>query len=199
MILFIVAILNPGFYDETDLKALRSLGCGSNVLIAKDAIVIGAENISLGSNIKIDSNVTLAASTGSLTIGNYVHIGGSSHLSCSGIIELESFVTISQGVKIYSASDDYSGNSLTNPTIPEQFKVVDRRQVRISKHVIIGSNSVILPGASIGEGCAIGALSLVKGIVEPWYIYGGNPLVQIKKRSKKLLDEENLFKQSLAD
>jgi galactoside O-acetyltransferase len=106
--------LNQGFYNSRQLRKFGFKSIGDNVLIAKDAIVVGFQNISIGSNVKIDSNVTLAAGGGELTIGNWIHIGGSSHLSCSGGIVLKDFVTISQGVKIYSASDDYSGNSLSN-------------------------------------------------------------------------------------
>lgn len=151
--------LNRGFYNSRQLRRFGFKTIGENVLIAKDAIVVGFENISIGGNVKIDSNVTLAASNGSLSIGNWVHVGGSSHLSCSGGIILNDFVTISQGVKIYSASDDYSGNTLTNPTIAEKYKNVQRDAVIIEKHVIIGSNSVIAPGTILeNEGFRFRAL-----------------------------------------
>jgi acetyltransferase-like isoleucine patch superfamily enzyme len=192
-----MSILNPGYYNERDLSQYGFLNLGTNVLIAKDAIIIGQHNISLGSNIKIDSNVTLAASSGKLQIGNFVHIGGSSHFSCSGGVVVRDFVTISQGVKVYSASDDYSGESLTNPTVSEEFKMVDRKSVLISNHVIIGSNSVVLPGVNLGIGAAIGALSLVTGSIDSWSIYGGNPLRKIKPRSKKILEIEKYFLDSL--
>ena len=166
-------------------------------MIAKDAIVVGFENISIGDNVKIDSNVTLAASGGRLSIGSWTHIGGSSHFSCSGGIVLNDFVTISQGVKIYSASDDYSGESLTNPTISEIYKKIQREKVVIGKHVIIGSNSVVAPGAILEIGVAVGALSFVKGRLEEWNIYGGNPIKRIKSRSKNLLEIELQLKRSL--
>lgn len=189
--------LNNGFYNSRQLRKFGFKSVGENVLVAKDAIVIGFENIAIGNNVKIDSNVTLAASGGTLSLGNWIHIGGSSHLSCSGGIVLKDFVTISQGVKIYSASDDYSGDTLTNPTVAEKYKNVERESVLVEKHVIIGSNSVVAPGTILEIGVAIGALSFAKGRLEAWNIYGGNPIQKLKARRSGLLEIEKIFKKDL--
>ena len=55
------------------------------------------------------------------------------------------------------------------------------------------SGTVILPNLIIGEGTAVGALSLVKKNLEEWSIYAGNPIKKIKDRSKKLLELEEQF------
>jgi galactoside O-acetyltransferase len=183
-------ILNPGYYTEHDLNYVGFKKLGSNIKIARDAIFIGLENIELGSNIQIDSNVTFAARNGHLSLGSYIHIGGGSHLSCSGGINICDFVTISQGVKIYSASDDYSGEFMTNPTVPSNFTNVVRGEIEIESHVILGSGSVVLPGVKIRQGTAVGALSLVKEDTEGFSIYAGTPARKIAERSNKLLDLE---------
>ena len=41
---------------------------------------------------------------------------------------------------------------------------------------------MILPGVTIGDGCIIGAQSVVTKNVEPYTIVGGNPAKPIKKR-----------------
>lgn len=46
----------------------------------------------------------------------------------------------------------------------------------------IGANSVILDGAHIGRGSIIAAGSVVRGRLEPFGIYGGNPIVRIGSR-----------------
>lgn len=51
---------------------------------------------------------------------------------------------------------------MTNPMVPVEFTNVTHADVNIGRHVIIGSGSVVLPGVTIGEGAAVGALSLVK-------------------------------------
>ena len=185
--------LNPGYFSEDDLALIGFKKLGKNIKIARDAIVVGFKNIELGSNIQIDSNVTLAVSHGYLSIGNYIHIGGGSHLSCSGGIRISDFVTISQGVKIYSASDDYSGEFMTNPTVPSNLTNVIRGEVTIESHVILGSGSVVLPGVKVMQGTAIGALSLVKESTDIFSIYAGVPAKKISNRSRKILSlAENL-------
>ena len=104
---------------------------------------------------------------------------------------MNNFSALSQGVKVYSISDDYSGVSLTNPTIPEEFLSVKKEAVNIGKHVIIGSGSVILPGVSIDEGSSVGALSLVNKSLEAWGVYIGVPAKRINFRKKILLEQED--------
>jgi acetyltransferase-like isoleucine patch superfamily enzyme len=182
-----MAILDPGYYTESELGELPFKELGKNVKIGKNSTFIGIENISIGSNIRIDGNVTVAAASGSISIGNYVHIGGGCHFSCSGTVLISDFCTISQGVRIYSASDDYGGEFFTNPTTPSALRREIRGPVILEKYVIIGSGSVVLPNLTINEGAAVGALSLVKKDLQAWSIYAGSPAKKIKKRSKKLL------------
>ncbi len=111
-------------------------------------------------------------------------------------IELGDFSGLSHGVKIYSASDDYSGNALTNPTIPQEYLNLYKGRVKICKHVIIGSGTVIFPNLTIGEGCSIGANSLVNKSLEPWGIFFGSPVKRIKSRSQDLLKLERKYNES---
>ena len=114
-------------------------------------------------------------------------------IAASGGIVFEEFSGIAHGVKLYSSSDDYSGNSLTNPTIPSKYKTENIKSIRLGKHSIIGSSSVILPGVDIGEGVAVGAMSLVTKNLDDWSIYFGIPVKKIKNRSKKILELENIY------
>jgi galactoside O-acetyltransferase len=100
-------------------------------------------------------------------------------------------------VSIYSSSDDYSGSSLTNPTVPSAYKKVIHDDVILHKHVIIGAGSIILPGVTIGEGTAIGALSLVSKSVEAFKIATGNPIRVIKERKHDILELEWRLKKDL--
>ena len=100
-------------------------------------------------------------------------------------------------MKIYSKTDDYSGRSLTNPTIPNKYKSVKKGKVIINEHVIVGANSIILPNVNIGIGTSIGALSLVSTNLESWAMYFGNPLKRIAKRSDALLLKKEAFLKEL--
>ena len=45
----------------------------------------------------------------------------------------------------------------------------------IGKHVVIGSNSVILPGVTLNDGSSVGAMSLVNKSIDGPYIFAGIP------------------------
>ena len=55
----------------------------------------------------------------------------------------------------------------------------------IQDNVIIGSGVVIVGETYIGEGTTIGALSFVKGNLDSWSVYAGNPIKFIKSRKIK--------------
>lgn len=175
--------------EELLQAGFKSLG--ENVLLSKKTSIYGAGNMEIGSNVRIDDFVFMS---GKVSIGNYVHLsnGVRLHGSTEGIY-LDDFVTFAPGVTVHADSDDYSGNSLTNPMTPERFKAIHYSTVRIGRHVIIGTGSVVLPGVTIAEGCSVGALSLVKKSTEPWTINAGVPSRVTGARSKKLLEYEKQF------
>lgn len=186
---------DPGYYDEHDLQGagFKSLGC--NILIAKNCTIIGVENISIGDDVRIDGYTSIIAGGGGwVSIGANVHIGGYCFLSAGEGIQLEDFSGLSQGVRIYSRTDDYSGEHLTNPTIPEKYTGVVGGTVRIGRHVIVGSGSVILPKVRVDDGTSIGALSLVNRNLDSWGVYSGVPARRLKDRSQQLLELEAQLK-----
>lgn len=165
---------------------------GADVKISRNCSIIGAKNVRLGSHIRIDDYVMIAAASGALEVGNFVHIAAGVYLGCVGGINLADFAGISHGAKVYSASDDYSGGALTNPTVPKKYLNVDVAPVALGRHVIIGGGSIVLPGATLAEGTAVGALSLIRRGFQsvPWAIYFGSPARKIGDRSKSMLDAE---------
>lgn len=182
------------YFTERELRTFGFKAIGENVKIAKNCNISGLSNISIGNNVIIDAYCSIIATgNGKLKIGSFIHIGAFCHMLASGGIDLKDFSGLSQGVKIYSKTDDYSGHSLTNPTIPDKYKSVKKGKVILHEHVVIGSGSVILPNVKIGEGTAVGALSLVSSNLDSWMIYIGNPLRKLTKRSRELLDEKEKF------
>lgn len=189
-------LFNPGYYNENDLKKCGFKFVGENVLIDKNCTIIGKENISIGDNVRIDGFTTITClRDGYLNIKGNNHIASYCLIAASGGITFEKFSGVAHGVKLYSSSDDYSGKSLTNPTVPTKYKNEMVKPIFLGKHSIIGSNSVVLPGTKIGEGVAVGAMSLVTKDLDDWGIYFGSPAKKIKNRSKKLLELETLYKE----
>lgn len=186
-------MLTSRYLTEEELKEVGFAAYGHNVRINNTVLIYGApSNITLGNNVRIDA-YTVLSSTGKLAIGSNIHIGEFCFLGAGNGIELQDFSGLSQSVKIYSGSDDYSGSYMTNPTIPRKYLGGVKGKVTVSRHVIIGSGSVVLPKVTIGEGCSIGAQSLVTKTLAAWGVYFGSPAKFIKPRSKKLLDLESNF------
>lgn len=187
---------NPGYYDEQELRAFGFKAIGSNVRIAKNCTIIGLENISIGDNVRIDGYSTLIAAGGFINLGSYIHIGGYSLVSGGAGVVMEDFSGLSQGVRIYSKSDDYSGAGLTNPMVPAEYLNVVGGTVTLKRHVIVGSGSIILPKVTVGEGSSVGALSVVTKTLDEWGVFVGSPARRLKARSRKLLElEQKLLSQ----
>ena len=179
------------FYTEQELQELGLKEYGTNVLISRKCSIYGAAHISLGSNVRIDDFCILS---GNITIGSYVHISAyASMFAGDSQIMIGDFVALSSRNVIYAESDDYSGESMVNPMVPEEYKKLQRGDVSVGRHSIIGTGSTILPGVTIGEGVAVGAMSLINKDLEEWTINVGIHCRRIKERARKPLEYEQEF------
>lgn len=175
------------FYTQEELNNLGFKSIGDNVLISRKASFYGIENISIDDNSRIDDFCVLSSSgTGEIKIGKNVHIAVYSCLIGKEDINVNDYANISSRVSIYSSTDDFSGNYMTNPTVDERYTNVISIPVFIGSYVVIGSGSVVLPGSYLSDGVAVGAMSLIKKRYEEFIIVAGCPAVFIKKRSDKL-------------
>lgn len=180
--------------DPSAVEALGFARLGRNVKISDRAVFYGASRIVLGDEVRIDDFCVLSAGTGGIQIGSHVHVAVGCSLIGSERIILSDFCNLSSRVAIYSSNDDYSGATLTNPTVPDEYRGVTHAEVFLGRHVIVGSGSVILPGVVLEDGVAVGALSLVKHRCAAFGIYAGHPARRVKERSRELLRlEESLL------
>lgn len=185
---------NTSFYTEKELNNIGLKKYGKNVLISRNAVLYNPEKLEVGDNVRIDDFTTIS---GKVKLGDYIHIAQFCGLygGDEGIL-MDDFSGLSSRVVIYATSNDYSGESLTNPMVPMKYKQADKNQtVHLEKHAIVGTTSVILPGVTIGIGSSVGAMSLVTKSLEPWGIYAGSPAKKIKNRSKHLLELEKQLRE----
>jgi len=179
------------FYSRKELEAINFKQVGNNVLLSRNASIYGSENMILGDNVRIDDFCILS---GKITLGNYIHISAYTALYGGNEgIYIEDFVGISSRTCVYSTSDDYSGEAMTNPMVPDKYRKVESKPIHIGRHVIIGSTSVVFPGVNIAEGSSFGAFTLINKDSEPWSINVGIPFKKIKERKKDLLKLEKEF------
>lgn len=182
-------------------QALRRLGfaaLGTDVSVSDRASLYGAARIALGSHVRVDDFAILSAGVDGIRIGSYVHIACHCSLIGAALIEIGDLSTLSSRVAVYSSNDDYTGAGLTNPMLPMQYRRVTEAPVRIGRHVVVGSGSVILPGVTIGEGAAVGALTLVNRSLDPFTIYAGTPARRLRDRSRALLELESQWRATTA-
>jgi acetyltransferase-like isoleucine patch superfamily enzyme len=129
-----------------------------------------------------------------IEVGRNCHIanscsvgGGHKHLFTLG-----DFGTLSAGVRIWCASTDFVRDfaGISEVEIPDSQPI--EGDVRLDRHVAVGSNSVVMPDNQIPEGVAIGAMSFVPPRFEfkSWSVYRGIPIRHARAR-----DRENVLRQ----
>jgi acetyltransferase-like isoleucine patch superfamily enzyme len=110
-----------------------------------------AKTLGFGAGASIyDSALVL----GDVTVGEQTWIGPFTILDGSGGLAIGSYCSISAGVQVYS-HDTVQWALTGGQSEPE------RAPTRIGSRCYIGPNTIIAKGVSIGDGCVIGAGSLV--------------------------------------
>ena len=87
--------------------------------------------IKIGKNVHIATHNILAGGESGLKIGDYVGIAAKCHIFCK--------------------SDDYKGGYFNGPTVNKKYTNQLDKSINVKKHVLIGTNVLVLPGTLIGE------------------------------------------------
>lgn len=189
---------NADFLPRTTLEALGFKALGRDVLVHSTCVLRNCGAIALGDGVRIDP-FTVVSVAGGAEIGAFTHIAAHCLLTGAEAIVIGAFSGLSHGGKILSATAEFSGGGLAPPMIPADFRCDRAAPVRLGDHALIGANSVVLPGADLGDGAAFGALALIKGRHEPWTLNAGAPAKKIGMRDRdSVLAAEKSFRASLA-
>lgn len=160
---------------------------GKNSTISEKASIYGSDNIEIGDNVRIDDFCILSAFGGYIKIGNNVHIAAGTKIYGSGGMVIEDYANISTNCTIFSASDDFSGEALIGPMIPEKYRKVTKARVTIEKFAVIAAHCTLFPGAYVAEGVALGAHTMLTKTTFPWWVYVGVPAKKLHQRKKDLI------------
>jgi len=161
---------------------------------------------------------------GDIRLGRFVTITGPGTVikALHEYITIGSFSSIGQNVCILDFNHDFNkmSSSFINHLIYKTSftnDIITKGPIIIEEDVFIGSNSIILAGASIGRGSIIGAGSIVTKNIPKYSIVAGNPAKIISKRFddsmieylenlkwwewdiKKIKENKNLFSVNLND
>ena len=173
------------FLDMAELAAAGFARLGAGVRISRGAQFFGRERIEIGPHTRIDTGCVLSAGPDGIRIGRNVHLSALVTVLGRGRVEIGDFCTVSVRCSIFSSNDDYSGRTMTNPTVPPICRNADDGPVRLGAHAILGTGCVVLPHVVIGESASIGALSLVKAAIPAFAIAAGCPARLIGERRRE--------------
>jgi len=183
------------FLSRTELLSFGFKKLGKNILISRKTSIYNAAELEIGDNVRIDDFCILS---GKIKFHNYIHISAFCGLYAgSSGIEINNFSGISPNSMLFSESDDFSGDHLIGPMVPNKYRNIISGKITLEKYVQIGASSTILPAVTLKEGSVIGSMSLVRNSTNPWSIYCGSPLYKLRDREKNILKLEKKFLQIL--
>ena len=128
----------------------------------------------IGKYSVIEDFSCLNNTVGDILIGDHCRIGLSN--TVIGPITIENRVNISQNVVLIGLDHQYQD---IEQGVIEQG--ITTSPILIKEDTVIGANSVILPGVTIGKHCFIGACSLVAKDIPDYSVAVGNPARIIKQ------------------
>lgn len=115
----------------------------------------------IGNNVRIDDFCIIK---GRVTFQSYIHVGAYTLISgVGGDVLLENCSTLSSGVHVYSASDDYSATALSSTSVPQKYTVTRSGPITFHAGSLVGAYTLILPNSVIGHGASVGAHCIVYG------------------------------------
>ena len=156
------------FFDTARLKYR-----GQNVIIGKTVRIRYPELVELHDNVMIDDFVFI--STGLIMedhttiMPNCSLTGGADHK-----IVLKKYSGVSSQCSVLTGSHDFSKSLhlIHRNDVPQNFI---RGDVIFEEHSILGCNSTVMPGVTLGTGTRVGAQSFVNADCNTWTLYGGSP------------------------
>ncbi|MEO5360227.1 MAG: acyltransferase [Nitrospirota bacterium] len=174
-----------GFYIEGTPK-LKIAGKASNITIGNNVSIFGnidirnRENgrIIIEDDVKIDNDCRfVAANDAVLTIGKGTGIGPYCIFNCGVDVTIGRDCLIAHGVHVQSSEHSLKRGEL----IKNQGHTYGK--ITIGNDVWLAANVTVMKGAEIGDGCVIGARSLIrKGRYEEYTILAGTPARKISER-----------------
>lgn len=124
--------------------------------------IVGADNLTTGRCCRFD----LRGNKKTLYIGKNCEMGDMTHIVAYKHIKIGDNVLIASKCFISDTNHgSYNGKRQDSPETAPNERMLISDSVIIGNNVWIGENAVILPGTRIGDGCIVGANSVVKGFI----------------------------------
>jgi acetyltransferase-like isoleucine patch superfamily enzyme len=143
---------------------------------------IRGTRIVIGPDTVIDSFVKIKPTGGSgdVIIGAGCHLNSGTVFYSGNGIRLGDGVLVAANCTLAPVNHEYRKRS---ETIVAQRFGPSRGGIDIGSDSWLGAGCVVLDGATVGEGCVIGALSLVRGVLPAYSVCVGRPARPVGERS----------------
>jgi len=116
-----------------------------------------------------------------IVIGKHVRIANWTHIAATHSVQIGDNVLMGSKVVVIDHNHgQYSGMFSSPHTAPDLRPLDQDGKIFIGSNVWLCDGVVVLPGSSIGEGCVIGANSVVNGPIPPFTIAAGAPARVLK-------------------
>lgn len=115
-------------------------------------------------------------------IGDYVRVD-TSH---TDMITIEDSVSIASGSRLLCHQRDFSDYCVGDDYMKLGYTV---KPIHLKKGCLIGMESFVMPGVTVGEGAVVGAGSLVSKDVPDWCVAVGRPAKVVREIPKREITE----------
>ena len=168
-------------------KNFAQFGTGS-ALFAPQGTTYNENEIAIGENTLIGPFVSLSVGMAPgqkmvthpvIKIGNGCVIGRGSHIVAHFAIEIED--EVQTGPYVYITDQNHS---YRDPDQPIGRQMPNEAPVHIGQGSWLGAHVVVLPGATIGRHCTIGAGAVVTGDIPDFSVAVGVPARVIRKKAR---------------
>jgi acetyltransferase-like isoleucine patch superfamily enzyme len=159
--------------------------------VSLDARSVKAVGITIGNDVRIKDQVSLAAYGGEIVIGDRVLIGRGTTVFGHGGVYIGNDTMISPGCIIVSSNHITALNGE-----PFQSQGFTRVPIRISENVWLGANVTVLAGSMIEANTVIGAGTVVRGAVKGGCFYAGVPAKFIKYLASENSENNQSYKRT---
>ena len=163
------------------IKLGKGVNIGENVVIdamSKKGVIIG-NNVRIGDYTRILCTGSLKKLGVGFKIGDNCGIGENCFFGSAGGISIGNDVIMGQNIRFHSENHNYE-----DMTIPIRMQGVTNKGIKIGNDCWIGAGAVFLDGAELGDGCVVGANSVVNKKFDDNSIIVGMPAKMIKKRGE---------------
>lgn len=142
------------------------------------------EKLTIGYGCRFESYLVDGANKhGTIIIGQNCKFGDRVHISAGEEIVIGSDCLFASNILLNDSQHGVYGkrNMQSSPIEKPDDRVIDTMSIELGNRIWIGENVVILQGTKLGDGCIVGANSVVKGIFPENCILAGTPAKIIKR------------------